>query len=121
MYVCVLFHVGFLVKPFAAELTGIRSRVRVDQQVRRQRGRPFERLAALFAFEQLFHVVRRPPTTQPSTSRLQDGGKSVNGYVVPRRHEVFGEENHGEQDVTRGVRVYRRRRHPQCFGLVTEP
>lgn len=61
----VLFHVRFLVETFSAKLTRIRSRVRVDQQVRGQRGRSFERFAALFTFEQLLDAVRGPPTTQP--------------------------------------------------------
>lgn len=58
MYVRVFLHVGFLVEPLTAKLTRVRSRVRMDQQVRGQRGRSFERFAALFAFKQLFNVVR---------------------------------------------------------------
>jgi len=69
VYVRVLFHVGLLVKPFAAKLTRIRSRVGVDQQVRGQGGRPFERFAALFALEQLFHAVRGTSATQPTVQR----------------------------------------------------
>lgn len=66
MYVRVLLHVGFLMEPFAAKLARIRSRVGMDQQMRGQGGRPFERFTTLFAFEQLFDVVRRSSTTQPT-------------------------------------------------------
>lgn len=65
MYVRMLLHVGFLVKPFTAKLARIRSGVGMDQQVRGQRRRPLERFTALFALEQFLHVVRRSPTTQP--------------------------------------------------------
>lgn len=34
--------------------------------MRGQRGRSLKRFATLFAFEQLFYVVRRPTTAQPS-------------------------------------------------------
>ncbi len=56
----VLLHVGFLVESFTAVLTRIRPRVRVDEQVSRQRRRPLERLAALSAFEDFFRIVQRP-------------------------------------------------------------
>lgn len=91
VYVRVLLHVGLLVKPFPAELTRVRPRVRVYQQMRGQRGRPLERLAALFALEQLFHAVRRPPTAQPSAddekhgigdvSRKTDRDKTYNSHT----------------------------------------
>ena len=57
VYVGVLLHVGLLVEPLSAELAGVRPRVRVDQEVRRQRRTPLERLPALFALEHFFHVV----------------------------------------------------------------
>ena len=60
MDVGVLFHVGFLVESFTAILARIRPRVRVNEQVSRQRRRPLERLAALPALENLFRVVQRP-------------------------------------------------------------
>lgn len=74
VYVRMLLHVGLLMKSFSAKLTWIWPCVRVDQQVCGQSGRPFERFAALFAFEQLFYVVRRPTTTEPPAkdhSRVQ--------------------------------------------------
>ncbi len=49
MDVSVFLHVGFLMEPLPAVLTRIRSRVRVNQQVSRERRRPFERLSTLFA------------------------------------------------------------------------
>lgn len=51
MNVRVLLHVGLLVEALAAKLARVRSGVRVDQQVCGQRGRPLERLAALFALQ----------------------------------------------------------------------
>lgn len=51
MDVRVLLHVGLLVKPFAAELARVRPGVRVDQQVRGQRGRPFKRFSAQLALK----------------------------------------------------------------------
>lgn len=65
MYVRVFLHVGLLVKPFAAELTRVWSRVGVDQQVSGQSGRPLKRFTALFTFEQFFYAVRRPPAAKP--------------------------------------------------------
>lgn len=59
MDVSVLLHVGFLVESFTAVLARIRSRVRMDEQVSRQRRRPLERLAALPALEYFFRVVQR--------------------------------------------------------------
>ncbi|KAJ4449542.1 hypothetical protein ANN_00943 [Periplaneta americana] len=55
----VLLHVGLLVEALAAELAGVRSRVRVDEQVRGQRGRALERLAALLALQHMSHAVKR--------------------------------------------------------------
>lgn len=46
-----LFHVGFLVEPLAAELAGVRPGVRVDQEVRGQGGGALERLTAHFTLE----------------------------------------------------------------------
>ena len=44
MNVGVLLHVGFLVEPFAAVMTRERSRVTVNEQMRRQRGRPLHNI-----------------------------------------------------------------------------
>jgi len=49
MDVSVFLHVGFLMEPFPAILTRIGPRVRMNQQVSRERRRPFERLSTLFA------------------------------------------------------------------------
>jgi len=51
VYVRVFLHVGLLVEPLAAVLAGVGPRVRVDEQVGGQRGRPLERLPAHFALE----------------------------------------------------------------------
>ncbi len=59
MDVSVLLHVGFLVEPFPAILTRIRSRIRVDQQVSRERRRSFKRFPALSAFKYLFSIMQR--------------------------------------------------------------
>lgn len=47
----VFLHVGFLVESLAAVLAGVRPRVRVDQQVSGQSGRPLEAFPADFAAE----------------------------------------------------------------------
>lgn len=44
-----LLHVGLLMEPFATELARVRSRVRVDQQMRGQRRGPLERFTAKVA------------------------------------------------------------------------
>lgn len=49
-----LLHIGFLVEPLPAVLTGVWPRVRVDEEVRGKGGGAFERLAAHFAFEAFF-------------------------------------------------------------------
>ena len=54
----VFLHVGFLVKSFAAVLTWIRSRIRMDQKMSRQCRRPLERFTALPAFKNLFRAVK---------------------------------------------------------------
>ena len=59
MNVGVLLHVGLLVEPLAAVLARVRPRVRVDEEVRRQRGAPLEGLAALLARERPLVVVDR--------------------------------------------------------------
>ena len=46
-----LLHVGFLVESLAAILTRIRPSVRMDEEVRRERRRPLERLSALFTLQ----------------------------------------------------------------------
>lgn len=46
-----LLHIRFLVEALAAILAGVRSRVGMDQQVRREGTRPFERFAALLTLE----------------------------------------------------------------------
>lgn len=50
----VFFHIRFLVESFAAVLTGIRSGVRVDEEVCGQSGRPLEAFVAYFAAEDPF-------------------------------------------------------------------
>jgi hypothetical protein len=57
--VCVLLHVRLLVEALATELTRVRSRVRVDEQVCGQSGGPLERLPALLTLENLLNVVDR--------------------------------------------------------------
>ena len=59
MNVGVFLHVGLLVEPLSAVLARVRPRVRVDEEVRRQRGAPLEGLAALLARERLLAVVNR--------------------------------------------------------------
>lgn len=49
VYESVFLHVGFLVKPFPTVLTGIWSRVGVDEEVSGQGGRALEHLATHFA------------------------------------------------------------------------
>ena len=53
----VFLHVGFLVKSLAAVLTGVRPRVRMDQQMGGQRRRPFKRLTALFALIEIQQTI----------------------------------------------------------------
>ena len=55
MYVCVFLHVRLLMEPLPAVLTRVRPRVRVDEEMRRQRRRPFERLSALLTLEKKIH------------------------------------------------------------------
>jgi len=47
----VFLHVGLLVEALATELAWVRSRVRVDQQVCGESGRPLERLPALLTLQ----------------------------------------------------------------------
>ena len=58
----VLLHVRLLVEALATELARIRSRVRVDQQVCGESGRPLERLPALLALEHFLDVVNSSAT-----------------------------------------------------------
>ena len=60
MNVSMFLHVGFLVKPLAAVLTWIRSRVRVDKQMRGQSRGSLEAFAALLAFKDFLSVVDSP-------------------------------------------------------------
>ena len=60
MNVGVLLHVGLLVEPLSAVLARVRPRVRVDEEVRGERGAPLERLAALLARERPLVRVHRP-------------------------------------------------------------
>jgi hypothetical protein len=57
------------VEALAAELARVRSRVRVDQQVRGESGRALEGLAALFALENLLYVVNGSATEQQEAMR----------------------------------------------------
>jgi len=50
----VFLHVGLLVEPLPAVLAGVRPRVGVDEQVRRQSGRPLEAFTAYLAVETPF-------------------------------------------------------------------
>lgn len=50
----VLFHVGFLMESLPTVLAWIGPRVRVDQEVGRERRRPFETFAAYLAVEASF-------------------------------------------------------------------
>ncbi len=65
-------HVRLLVEAFAAVLTWVGPRVAVDQQVRGQRRRPLERLAALLAAEAALLAVHGAVLTQADgvTERL---------------------------------------------------
>lgn len=60
----VLLHVGLLMEALATELAWVRSRVRVDQQVCGECGRPLERLPALLALEDLLDVVNSSMLTE---------------------------------------------------------
>jgi len=60
----VLLHVGLLVEALATELAWVRSRVRVDQQVCRESGRPLERLPALLTLEDFLDVVNSSMLTE---------------------------------------------------------
>ena len=51
-----LLHIRFLVEALAAVLTRVRSGVGMDQQVRREGTRPFERFAALLTLENTHHL-----------------------------------------------------------------
>lgn len=64
MYVGVLLHVALLVETLAAELAGVGPSVRVYEQVGTECARAFERLAALFALEDLLRRVDRPVLRQ---------------------------------------------------------
>ena len=65
----VLLHVGLLVEALATELAWVGSRVRVDQQVCGEGGRPLERRPALFALEHLLNVVNSSATRQAALNR----------------------------------------------------
>lgn len=52
MYIGVFFHVGLLVEPLSAVLAGIRSRVRMYEEMCRQCARAFEAFATLLALLQ---------------------------------------------------------------------
>ena len=54
-----LFHVAFLMESFATVLARIGPSIAVDEEVSREGARSLERLSALLAFEDLFHVVHR--------------------------------------------------------------
>jgi len=65
----VLLHVGLLVEALATELAWVRSRVRVDQQVCRESGRPLERLPALLTLEDFLDVVNSSATKHGALSK----------------------------------------------------
>lgn len=60
MDVGVLLHITLLMESLAAVAAGIRPRVAVDEQMGGEGAGALEAFAALFAFEDLFHVVHRP-------------------------------------------------------------
>lgn len=60
MNIGVFLHIRFLMEPFSAVLAGVRSGIRVDQQMRRQRARPFKGLTTLLTFEHFFDTMDRP-------------------------------------------------------------
>ena len=64
MNVSVLLHVGLLVEAFAAELARVRTRVGVDEQMCRQRGRSLEALATLATLEAPLGTVHGAVLTQ---------------------------------------------------------
>lgn len=80
---CVLLHVGLLVEPLPAVLAGVWPSVGVDEQVRRQSGRPLETFTAYFAVETSFlkreqrhksaHRQRSRLTTTTTTRRRSRG------------------------------------------------
>jgi len=72
VYVGVLLHVGLLVEALAAELARVGARVGVDEQVRGERRRALERLAALAALERPVGAVDGPVLAQTDrvTERL---------------------------------------------------
>lgn len=83
MDVGVLLHVRLLVKPLAAILTGVRPRVRVDQEVGAECARPFEGFAALLALLQQTNQVVYPgfslsslSTNTPTLDRPQANGRT---------------------------------------------
>ena len=75
----VLLHVGLLVEALATELARVRSRVRVDQQVCGESGRPLEGFPALLALKNLLDVVNSSATKHVALS---------NGSVVLGHSEV---------------------------------
>lgn len=68
----VLLHVGLLVEPFAAVLTGVWPGVGVDEEVGRQGGAPLERLPALLAAEHPLVVVDGPEGAKKGQTSSHD-------------------------------------------------
>jgi len=64
VYVGVFLHVGLLMKSLAAELARVRAGVGVDQEVRGERRRALERLAALATLEAALGAVNGPVLAQ---------------------------------------------------------
>lgn len=56
----VLLHITLLMESLAAVAAGIRPRVAVDEQMGGEGAGALEAFAALFALEDLFHIVHRP-------------------------------------------------------------
>ena len=92
MNVRVLLHVGLLVEPLAAVLARIGPRVRMNEQVRGERARPLEALAALAALEAALVLVRRPvvlqthQVTEVPVARLALERPLLAGVGAPRVH-----------------------------------
>ena len=92
MNVRVLLHVGLLVEPLAAVLARIGPRVRMNEQVRGERARPLEALAALAALEAALVLVRRPvvlqthQVTEVPVARLALEWPLLAGVGAPRVH-----------------------------------
>jgi hypothetical protein len=89
--VSVLLHVGLLVEPLSAVLTGVWPCVRVDEEVRGERGAPLERLSALLAAESALAGVNGPEREEKGHSDrhgtfcLQQSAHNRDGRRTPKK------------------------------------